>query len=79
MLIHKSFHCKLNELDLILSPILLVKDSFQENQPGLSGSNLSIGTRQLDFLDDWQCRLNFLDNMRKEARARVPIFDTTQK
>ena len=38
-----------------------------------------IGTQQLDFLGNYQCRLNFLDNiMRKEARAQVPIFDTAQ-
>ena len=35
-----------------------------------------IGTQQLDFLGNCQCRLSFLDNMHKEARAQVPIFDT---
>ena len=41
---------------------------------------LEIGTQQLDFLGNCQCRLNFLDNiMHKETRAQVPIFDTTQK
>ena len=37
-----------------------------------------IGTQQLDFLGNCQCRVSFLDNMRKEARAQVHIFDTTQ-
>ena len=37
-----------------------------------------IGSQQLDFLGNCQCRLNFLDNMHIEARAQVPIFDTTQ-
>ena len=38
-----------------------------------------MGTQQLDFLGNYQCRLNFLDNiMHKEARAQVPIFDITQ-
>ena len=38
-----------------------------------------MGTQQLAFLGNCQCRLSFLDNMHKEARAQVPIFDTTQK
>ena len=42
---------------------------------------LAIGTQQLDFVGNCQCRLNFLDNMRKEARARVSTYliVTTQK
>ena len=28
-----------------------------------------IGTKQLDFLGNCQCRLSFLDNMHKEARG----------
>ena len=37
-----------------------------------------IGAQQLDFLGNCQCRLSFLDNMHKEARVQIPIFDTTQ-
>ena len=33
-----------------------------------------IGTQQLDFLGNCQCRLSFLDNMHKEARAQVHII-----
>ena len=43
--------------------------------------NTYIGTQQLDFLGNFQCRLNFLDNMHKEARAQIAIpilFNTTQ-
>ena len=40
--------------------------------------SMMISTQQLDFLGNCQCRLSFLDNMHKEARAQVPIFDTTQ-
>ena len=39
---------------------------------------MSIDTQQLNFLGNCQCRLNFLDNMHIEARAQVPIVDTTQ-
>ena len=37
-----------------------------------------IGTQQLNFLGNCQCRLNFVDNMHKEARAQVSTFDTIQ-
>ena len=40
--------------------------------------SLCIDTQQLDFRGDCQCKLNFSDNMYKEARAQVPIVDTTQ-
>ena len=40
--------------------------------------SLNIGTQQLDFLGNYQCRLSLLDNMHKKARAQVPIFNTTQ-
>ena len=33
-----------------------------------------IGTHQLDFLGNCQCRLNFMDDMHKEARAQVPYL-----
>ena len=38
-----------------------------------------IGTQQLGFPGNCQCRLSFLNNMHKETRAQVLIFDTAQR
>ena len=33
------------------------------------GETRTIGTQQLDFLGNFQCRLNFLDNMHREKQG----------
>ena len=71
-------HTQTKVLDYYTPLLLLCPMHVLTQMESVCTKNL-IGTHQLDFLDNCQCRLNFLDNiMHIEARAQVPIFDDTQ-
>ena len=71
-------HTQTKVLDYYTPLLLLCPMHVLTQMESLCTKNL-IGTQQLDFLDNCQCRLDFLDDiMHIEARAQVPIFDDTQ-